>query len=233
MARQEFVATDPYTHFAEDEAETGDLVYRVTVEPHAAEGLRDLSIIVGDAVHNLRSSLDLVAWQLVEANGGRPGDTTAFPIWWSEAQFRGGGAGYLKGAHPDAIKTMRDLKPYKGGNAALWRLHRLDATDKHRLLLVVGATHAETLYGFSIGGRYFRVPIRPRSPTTLLENGAEVFRVPRIARNYFENQPDPEITLYVALREPDAPLGLNLRDTLNDLRRTTVDVIKSFAPFLG
>jgi len=32
MARQEFVATDPYTHFAEDEAETGDLVYRVTVE---------------------------------------------------------------------------------------------------------------------------------------------------------------------------------------------------------
>src|ERR1700686_281492 len=30
----------------------------------------DISLIIGDAVHNLRSSLDHLAWQLVLANGG-------------------------------------------------------------------------------------------------------------------------------------------------------------------
>ena len=31
--------------------------------------------------------------------------------------------------------------PHKGGNDAFWRLHRLDANDKHRVLYVVGAAH--------------------------------------------------------------------------------------------
>jgi hypothetical protein len=57
-ARQDFIDTDPYVTFSENDPETGDLVYKVTVEPHAAEGLRDLSVIAGDAVHNLRSALE-------------------------------------------------------------------------------------------------------------------------------------------------------------------------------
>src|SRR6267378_798859 len=39
-----------------------------------------LSVILGDCLHNLRSALDHIAWQLVLANGEKPGRDTAFPI---------------------------------------------------------------------------------------------------------------------------------------------------------
>jgi hypothetical protein len=40
-----------------------------------------LSAIIGDAVHNLRVSLDHLAWQLVLATGKTPGGDTSFPIF--------------------------------------------------------------------------------------------------------------------------------------------------------
>jgi hypothetical protein len=230
--RKEFVATDPYTHFSYDDPETGDLVYGISVEPHAAEGLRDLSIIAGDAIHNLRSALDLLAYQLVDAYSGKAGDATAFPIWRTEGQFLGGSAGYMRGAHPDAIRVMRNLKPYKGGNETLWRLHRLDATDKHRLLLAVGATQAEILWNFNIGSGDHWVRIKPKRPAILLEDGAEIFRVPAAARDYFESQPKPEFSLYIALREVETPnIGLDLGSTLRNLSRTTTEIIDLFSSY--
>src|SRR4051812_14647950 len=119
LATAKFIATHPYIRCTKDDPKTGDLVHYMEVRPHADEGLRDLGLIAGDAVHNLRSALDLLAWQLVEAGGGTPGRGTSFPIWVSEGQFLGGGPGRMRGAHPDAIKALRSLKPYKGGNASL------------------------------------------------------------------------------------------------------------------
>jgi hypothetical protein len=39
-----------------------------------------LSAIIGDAIHNLRVSLDHLAWQLVIATGNQPNKNTSFPI---------------------------------------------------------------------------------------------------------------------------------------------------------
>jgi hypothetical protein len=234
-ARKEFIDTRPYVSYSETDPETGALVYKVSVEPHADEGLRDLSVIAGDAIHNLRSALDLLAWQLVEANGQKPGDTTAFPVWRNEGQFIGGNAGFMKGAHRDAISEMRSLKPYKGGNDSLWRLHRLDATDKHRLLLAVGAIPAGTVYHFSIGHQAakWRVLLKPKEPNVLMENGAEVLRVPAALREYFERQPKPEFTMFVALREAETPLSFSLLPTLMGLSVYTSGLIDRFAGYLA
>jgi hypothetical protein len=38
----------------------------------------------------------------------------------------------------DAIQAIDDLKPYKEGNLALWKLRELDNIDKHRVILSVG-----------------------------------------------------------------------------------------------
>jgi hypothetical protein len=44
----------------------------------------DLNAILGDSIHNLRISLDYLAWQLVKATGGIPTQgqhgSTSFPI---------------------------------------------------------------------------------------------------------------------------------------------------------
>jgi hypothetical protein len=40
----------------------------------------EVSIATGDAIHNLHSALDHLAWALVESNGGTPTDQTEFPL---------------------------------------------------------------------------------------------------------------------------------------------------------
>lgn len=112
--------------------------------PHAA--------IIGDVVHNLRSSLDHLAWQLVEANGGtpsdKPGEQTAFPIRdvrRKELRIHGG-------VDPRALKVIEDLQPYNvhpesPTDADLWHLHRLDIVDKHHGLLLAPVRHEAVMWG--------------------------------------------------------------------------------------
>jgi hypothetical protein len=39
----------------------------------------------------------------------------------------------------EAIDAIDATKPYAGGNDALWRIHKLNNVDKHRLLITVGS----------------------------------------------------------------------------------------------
>jgi hypothetical protein len=75
--------------------------YRLEVKPHPIAEIQhttlyvaeikpvpqEISLIVGDAIHNLRSALDHLAWQLVEAGGGTPDRNTYFPICDSAQQY--------------------------------------------------------------------------------------------------------------------------------------------------
>ncbi len=44
----------------------------------------------------------------------------------------------LMGMRPAAVRAIDELKPYKGGNDQLWRIHELDIIDKHHALFTVG-----------------------------------------------------------------------------------------------
>lgn len=66
----EFLSREPYSVFTV-ETDDGDKVWRLRVNEDPP--LR-WSAILGDAVHNLRAALDLIAWELVRANGKRPQD---------------------------------------------------------------------------------------------------------------------------------------------------------------
>src|SRR4051794_37203940 len=70
-AVQAFRDTDPYGFRIEDDLQTGDKIYRIEIRRQTPDAF---SLIVGDAVHNLRSALDHLARQLVIANGGVPVD---------------------------------------------------------------------------------------------------------------------------------------------------------------
>jgi hypothetical protein len=136
VAIRNFWDSDPYQVVNEPDAESGQDVYIVRVR---ADPPQELSAIAGDAIHNLRATLDLLVRQLIVANGKTP-QKDAFPISDMKSKFDTGGSKSLKGRiSSDALKIVRELKPYKGGNDAFWGLHQLDVIDKHRLLLVVGA----------------------------------------------------------------------------------------------
>jgi hypothetical protein len=43
------------------------------------------------------------------------------------------------GMSSQAIGAIDAVQPYRGGNDALWRLHKLSIVDKHRLILTAGS----------------------------------------------------------------------------------------------
>lgn len=82
-AVQGFLDRNPHEPAPEIEVEAGQYVVSMKV--------RDIpppwwSTIIGDIVHNLRSALDHLAYQLVLANGHKPGGKTGYPIF-SEDPF--------------------------------------------------------------------------------------------------------------------------------------------------
>src|SRR5579871_3852534 len=80
-AIQAFRDSDPYGFRVEDDLQTGDQVHRIQIRSETPE---HFALLIGDAVHNLRTALDHLAWQLVLANGQVPTSGpggTQFPIY--------------------------------------------------------------------------------------------------------------------------------------------------------
>ncbi len=98
----------------------------------------DLALITGDCVHHLRTALDH-AWTIVvtRIDPGRVGHWSKFPLQRTLKELED----TLKGleidtSNPVLFKFLTStVKAYETGNDDLWSLHRLDITDKHRLLL--------------------------------------------------------------------------------------------------
>jgi len=104
------------------------------------------SIICGEAVHNLRSALDHLIWQLVLAEGNRPGRSNTFPIYSKAKDFetkvrlpRDPKRSPLHGIAPDseAWALIEKEQPYHRqvpNEHYLATLAMLSNVDKHRAL---------------------------------------------------------------------------------------------------
>ena len=101
-----------------------------------------LSAMIGDAIHNLRVSLDHLAWQLVTATGSNPGTNTSFPVHTTAPtpDRRGRTRPQISPGIPLPVRDILDeVQPYKLAKPAhhdLAVLHELDIIDKHRELLI-------------------------------------------------------------------------------------------------
>jgi hypothetical protein len=97
-------------------------------------------LVLGDAVHNLRSALDILYRQAVLFLGGNLTKHTKFPIVES-AQVLARvlrSAGLKNEAGEKLVKLIRDeIKSYEGGNWHLCALNDLDVMDKHQFVIPV------------------------------------------------------------------------------------------------
>ena len=64
-----FIDTSPYKIGRKLDPRTGEAVYYLTEAPAVPD---EMALIAGDVLQNLRSTLDHLAWALVETNGGKP-----------------------------------------------------------------------------------------------------------------------------------------------------------------
>jgi len=102
-------------------------------------------LIAGDAIQNLMTTLDHLAYQVVcNDTGDAPPNPNwiYFPIADDAAKYEAKKHGKMKGASQKTFDVIDTLKPYKGGNDLLWTLYRLNNIEKHRMLLTVGSQAA-------------------------------------------------------------------------------------------
>jgi len=113
--------------------QSGDVVHYLKSVPIVPVEIR---LILGDAIHNLHSSLDYLAHAIVRPVGTKAVRDTKFPIGDTAEGFSAELPRCVKGAREYCLQTFRRIEPYRGGNGhPLWQLHKLDIVDKHRLPL--------------------------------------------------------------------------------------------------
>lgn len=114
------------------------------------------SLDLGDALHNLRSAFDAVAWGMAHFNDSAPTrpKSVYFPICIEKKQWEKALNDWVSDIHPVFQERLRILQPFTympdGGVSMLSMLHDLDIQDKHRDVLTVSAD----VQGINLGGSF-------------------------------------------------------------------------------
>ena len=132
----DFFGSDFYSIHIDKDAEMR--TNNIRFELHAFLDVTEAALIIGDVLHNLRSALDLMYYQVVLRCNGNPTKWTRFPIRDTRQELEGFLNGALKQKQiTPAIQAfiLDTIKPYKAGNYALWAVDDLNIMDKHQLLV--------------------------------------------------------------------------------------------------
>lgn len=130
----------------------------------------EVGMMLGDVLHNLRASLDYLAWELVEAAGGVPDKDTYFPFCKTREQLE-------KDLKKKSIRhagsevhqvILNIIRPYPDGNKVLWALHWMNIIDKHRVVLPLVAVGQLIGISFRTGG------IMLENATVAVETGGRI-----------------------------------------------------------
>ncbi|MGA9114948.1 MAG: hypothetical protein WB802_14300 [Candidatus Dormiibacterota bacterium] len=201
----------------------------------------DLRLVVGDAVHNLRTSLDYLVDILVRANDQSPETYTAFPVWRKRgvpgrAPLESLVCRKVRGVAPKVFHAFEALQPYEGGaHEQLWALDQLDIIDKHRLPLLLTMRLASRGAQVRIGNR---ADEDERPPAYLgfsiefppFKDGDVLARLPRAGDPKTDDR--VKFAFDVALGEPEILRGDQVLLALSKMRKAVLEAVREFRVFL-
>lgn len=239
-----FRALRPYRLYSEPEAGTGHHVYKVRAH---ANPPAELAVVAGEIVHQLRSGLDHLAWQLWDKNGraGLPEEQIYFPVYESEPKHLAKrSAKVLTVFEPAAVSVLDAVQPHASGSDLLWKLHKLNNIDKHRHLSVVACTVGSM--GFALGpdvhdpaAKAFLLnvpkPVAPDGGLRVIEDGAvlcaiDSFRHPSGGPTGLEGRLDVKFDL--VFKDPEVVRGAPILRLLRQLADLTDGIVGRFEPLL-
>lgn len=237
---RKFFETTPYKVGTRRDPQTRKLIYYVTsVEPSTD----CLPLIAGDAIQNLMSTLDHLAYQIVCSDtGDSPPDPKRiyFPIADDAAKYEATKQRKMQGARPETIEAIDMLKPYKGGNDQLWNLYRLNNIEKHRLLITVGSM----FQSLDLGAHMFAmmkkaIPKLPEFPAiSAFFKPADILFPLKAGDELFIDGADAEVNekmqfrFNVALNEPGIIEGMPLLETLHQFTALVEGIVGALTPRL-
>jgi len=192
-----------------------------------------LGVILGDVLHNVRSALDHLIWQLVLLRDKTPTRGNAFPTSFSEDDWKSVINSLLQGVSGPHRAIIDTVQPYQGTDSPestyLGMLKILSNVDKHQIvhpvfgvILHPGPQHA----GFRVatgGGVIVKSQIRHGAR---IDHGAEVMRAlvePR--EDDTEIYVDGDIPIDIAFGDRLVPWG-----HLKNLPQVARVIVREFEP---
>jgi hypothetical protein len=221
-AISDFLGTDFYALGTKHKPEIGQVAYYVTRADPLPD---DIPAILGDAIHNLRSALDHLAWQLVEVCGGQPGSATKFPITKTRQQYDSAfGEREITQLRPTMVELLRSVQPYRTTDDTLWHLHRLDIHDKHRLIIPVACALD------SWGLKEPSIWLGDLSHSFRIELGEELLNIP--ASTYVQHHENINFKTDIAFEDLEIACGNSVLEALNQMKESVNSIVVNFSPFL-
>lgn len=235
-----YLGTTPYKVATKRDSQTRKPVYYVA----SAEVVPDsIPLVAGDAVQNLMSTLDHLAYQLVcKDTADRPPNPNwiYFPIADDDAAYEAKKRGKMQGARAETFSAIDALRPFKGGNDLLWSLYGLNNIEKHRLLLTVGSQAAGIHLGQlmamhlppSFGGdavkalESMELYLNPADKGFPLSAGFELY----IGAADEDLNPNLQFRFMVVLSEPGIVDGRPLLETVGALTDEVERVVTALSP---
>jgi hypothetical protein len=224
-----FFDSGAYTVVEERDPETGERVFRLRIQ--RAMPLR-FTVIVGEIFHDLRSSLDQLICHLIRANHGRVTKDSGFPFSELAKDFKSVRTRKVKGAGTKADRIVQAIKPYPGGNDALFRLHKANVSEKHALPTLIGTAYSHRAFDPTAVIRAMGSDVSPMTWIVTgkkggqlkfpLEDGDEVFRTQAQIKDEYD------FGFFVAFSQADVFKGEPLIPTLLQLTSLTEDTLKLF-----
>jgi hypothetical protein len=219
-----FIETHPHTFVFGNDTDTNTR----SVEVRFGEAIpTEFSLILGDAIHNLRTALDHATWELIGIDGGTQDRQTAFPSRRTKIEYETACHG-IKTPCDDTKKFLIALAAYEGGaGEILYALNRLDNADKHTVLTpVIGMARVGEIKVVQPNGETImrmtncRFSMGPDGRSRLVREPGNGYKV--------EIDQDSNVALDIFFGDIEFFKTLPLIETLMDLRYAVTNIIGQF-----
>jgi hypothetical protein len=200
-----------------------DLIFDSLHEPS-----KRVNVILGDAINNLRSTLDYIAIALIAPITGDIPEI-GWPFADDANSWKGkvGSARFFGPCDRKIVDVLLDeIQTYESGNGhRLWVLNKLRNIDQHRLL-ITAAVMPTILLSFVAGSMVFEhtavsVHQGQSCPFLTLPKGAQI--------DFTE---EPEATFYIILREPPYISEVHVFDFLQSVSSQVESILHALEVFL-
>jgi hypothetical protein len=182
----------------------------------------NISLILGDALHNYRSALDHIVFKISEFHGLVTPENIRnfyFPVSLSKEKYHESYLRCMFEQHlpPGFITTLDECEPYKGGNCNLYELHELNIIDKHRKTVTLGFSGENILVHGTV--------ISLNSGNEKLEVGQNLLTIDFSKVDEIRH---PEISLHLCFSAGEH-VGKPVQNLLNVIQSSVERIIQKFS----
>jgi len=130
----DFANANPHRLSKQADPQTGSMSVRIKFGEDIPD---EIALSIGDAIHNLRSALDHMTWELVGRDNGTQNRYLKLPTGDNRRNFESSCQGMV--TPTQAVKDIfKGLEVFPGGDGQeIYNLHLLDNADKHTVLVPV------------------------------------------------------------------------------------------------